>query len=189
MIWLGSRTTESVPSYRRGRRFRQEQTTEESEAQHGVSGRGIGLVLGGVAVLVLLAGCTAEVPAAVGAARYRSVGLSGSSAALAADVEAAPVTVWFEQDQGQLQLIAAGPVNTTTVPVAFQGSAVVPGAAGARTTAIGCAGTTARCSVDNNVDHWLARFVSKQLTYRSSGSTLQLTAGPVTLTMRREPSP
>lgn len=189
MTWLGSRTAERASLPSRGRRIRLKQTLRDIDAGCGVRGRGVGLMCTWLAVVALLAGCTAEVPASVGDARYQSVGLSGVGAALAADVKAAPVTVWFEQDQGQLHLIAAGPVNTTTVPVTFNGSAVAPGAAGARTTAIGCAGTNAHCRADNTVDHWLARFVSKQLTYKSTGSTLRLTGGAVVLTLRRESSP
>lgn len=144
-------------------------------------GRGLALVLTAATALVSLTGCAPAVPASIGSARYDSTRVSGD-ADLAKDVLLAPVTVWFEQENGELDLIAAGPVNTSTVPVSVDGSVVVPGEGGVRTTAVGCGGGGPRCTVDS----WLAHFVSERLTYRSEGSTLLLTDGAVSLALRRE---
>ena len=142
--------------------------------------RVLGTMAAGSAVVALLSGCVAEPPAGIGGSHYRSTTVDGDSTIQSA-VKSAPVSIWFERNQGELDMIAAGPVNAYTVPVSFDGSTVVPDKANIRGTAVGCAGVSPSCTVDG----WLSRFVSTRLSYRAEGTTLRLTGGAVTLALMR----
>jgi hypothetical protein len=146
-----------------------------------VTERGLLVLLASCALLTSLAGCSADVPASIGSARYHSVGLTGD-AALAGDLRIAPVMVRLSQANGELDLIATGPLNTSTVPISLDGPVLVPAKNGARTSLVGCAKKSPECTVDG----WLSSFVSKRLTYTSSGETLLLTAGSISLALRRD---